>query len=139
MGVYDSDGSSHYLFPNLTVSADVTRYIKGPKGKYGLLWDFGVQAITTTFAGGTTTPKMKIGISGTLNKHGDAYDFGTAAAADCTKSIRTAYTEVDAGWATYMKNRNLDRDVQLIVTMVGATGGGAAGVGDFFVEIKWAD
>lgn len=138
-GGYDSDKISKYQFNALTVSSDVTRYIKGARDKLGLLWDYGVSAITTTFAGGTSTPKMEIGVNGDLDKHGAAFDFGTAAAADCTKSIRTTYREIDAGWATYMVDRNLVPNVQLYVTMIGATGGGAAGVGDFFVEIKWGD
>lgn len=142
MGAYDSFRTK-YHFPGISfASSDVLRYIIGPKGKSGLLWDYGLDTVTTLFAGGTTTPKMAVGIVGTAAAYATAYDFGLAAVAGGSVSIRTKYREgIDASFLTYMPvaTRSIAADTVVMVTFSAATGGGAAGVADGFVEIIWQD
>jgi hypothetical protein len=138
--MYDNKAPTRYIFAGISfASSDVLRHIIGPKGKAGRLWDYGVQCVTTLFAGATTTPMMAVGTTGDADHYGNEYDFGAATVAGGSKSIRTAYAPTDAGFATYMLIRDLPKDTVVMATMVAATGGGAAGVADTFVEIQWDD
>ena len=132
---------TRYIFSGVNVgSSDQTRTIKGPKGKVGRLWDYGVQCVTTTFAGGTTTPKMEVGKSGTLAAYGVAYDFGTLSTTGGSKSPRTDLQTDDATWrSAAFVDADIPKDTIVYCTMVAATGGGAAGIADFFAEIIWMD
>ncbi len=131
-----------YQWGPVTWTSDVTHYIVGPTGKKGQLWDYGVMGVTTTFAGGTTTPSMKVGITGTLAKYGVLYDFGLLATTVGMKSIRSTYAISASGYSTYIL-QTLDiiatSTSPVVVTCVAATGGGAAGVAIPFVDIKWED
>lgn len=111
---------------------------KGPLGKAGLLWDYGVYAVTTTFAGATTTPMMSVGTAADADHYGDDFDFGALAADTVgSKSIRTTYAPTDSGFATYMLITDLPKDTAVYGVLIAATGGGAAGVATAFVDVIW--
>jgi hypothetical protein len=121
-------------------SSNVTRTITGPKDKAGYLWDYGVQTVTTTFAGASSTPMMEVGISGTLAKYGVAYDFGTLSTTGGSKSPRTDLQTDASTWASAaFTNPVIAKNTIVYLTFIAATGGGAAGVADMFCEIIWAD
>lgn len=88
--------------------------------------------VTTTFAGATTTPTIRIGTA----SDDDAFfewDMGTEAAANLM--IRA---EIDAktAWITANDARvEPDRGVDLYITCAAATGSGAAGVADVWVTV----
>jgi hypothetical protein len=130
-----------YTFAGVAVNAsDITRTITGPKNKAGRLWDYGVQSVTTTFAGATSTPHMKVGKSGTLAAYGVEYDFSTLATTGGSKSPRTDLLPEAATWrSAAFVDADIPANTIVFCTMVAATGGGAAGVADFFAEIIWAD
>lgn len=130
-----------YLIANVNVGSSNTTYtIKGPLNKKGRLWDYGVQSVTTTFAGATSTPHMKVGFSGTLAAYGVEYDFGTLSTTSGSKSPRI---DLNTDAATWRSAAFVDADIPanqvVYATMVAATGGGAAGVADFYMEIIWQD
>lgn len=139
MSIYDGQ-RTRYEFSQISfASSDVLRHIIGPKGKEGLLWDYGCHSVTTLFAGATSTPMMLVGTVADEDHYGDDFDFGAAAVASGGKSIRTTYRDTDTGFGTYMLIRNLPADTVIMVTMRAATGGGAAGVATTFVDIIWQD
>ena len=121
--------------------ADDNFTFKGPKGKEGLLWDYGVFAVTESFAAGTNTPRMMIGNASDDNHYGAEFDFG-ALAADTSggKSIRTTYRPtIDAGWLTYMLIRDLPADTAIYAKCVAGTGSGLTGMAIPFVDVIWAE
>jgi hypothetical protein len=133
---YDNPRIMRTTFP--FTNADATFAIaKGPKGKKGRLYNYGVYGVSTTFAGATTTPTMSVGTSGDHDAYGDEFDFSTLAAGT-SKSIRSTYRPEQAGFATYILNQGeLPADTDIVAAWTAATGGGAAGVGIGFVDIQW--
>jgi hypothetical protein len=127
-----------YIFSQFSFAGSDNFSFLGPKGKAGLLWDYGVYAVTTTFAGATTTPMMSVGTAADADHYGDDFDFG-ALVADTSggKSIRTTYAPTDAGFATYMLITDLPANTAVYGVLIAATGGGAAGVATAFVDVIW--
>jgi hypothetical protein len=107
---------------NSFASADATHAIKAPLGcSGGRLRDIQA-AVTTTCAGGTTKPIVKLGKSGTLDKYA-TLNLGTTAAGASVAA--TSFTEDSI------------TDTDLLLTLVAATGAGAAGVASVIVIIDW--
>lgn len=132
---------TRYTFSGITATgSNVTRTIKGPKGKVGRLWDYGCQTVTTLFAGATNTPQMEVGKSGTLAAYGVAYDFGLLDVTSGSKSPRIDLLPEAATWrSAAFVDADIPKDTIVYCTIIVATGGGAAGAGDFFAEIIWMD
>jgi hypothetical protein len=130
-----------YQINNITATgSNTTYYLKGPLDKAGRLWDYGVQSVTTAFAGATNTPQIEVGKVGTLAAYGVAYDLKTQAVAAGSKSPRTDLHTDDATWrSAAFVDVDIPKNTVVVVTIIAATGGGAAGAGDFFVEILWQD
>lgn len=132
-----------YTWPQQTLTgSNLTFYIQGPKGKGGTLYDYGMFNVQTTFAGASNTPQMEVGVSGTLAAYGGLYDFLTLAIAAGMKSIRSTYRPVKpdkTNFDLYLKGVAIPADTLIVVTVIVATGGGAAGAAQPFVEIVWDD
>lgn len=136
---YDNRSPQRYGASQVTLtSSDKTFAFIGPKGKKGRLLDYGIDGITTSTAGGTNTPQVKVGNAGTADAYGKAFDVG-ALTAPSSKSVASTYRPIDSSWATYMANQDLPADTQIIITAVAATGSGAAGVGNVFAVVAWDD
>lgn len=119
--------------------ANVLQHVRGPKGKDGLLYDYGCHSVVEVFNGGTLNPQIAVGTVSDADYYGDEFDFGALAVASGGKSIRTTYTpEVDAGWAQKMLIRNIPKDTVVMVTHYAATGSGQTGQAVGFVDIIWA-
>jgi hypothetical protein len=116
-------------------AADETISIKGPKGKAGRLWDYGVYGVTEIFNGGTITPKIAIGTPADPDAYGDELDLHGLADNDA-KSIRTLYRDTDTGFATYMVDRDIPADQEVYMTLTVATGS-PTGQGISFCVIDW--
>ena len=56
-------GSNNYTF-------------KGPKGKKGLLLDYGIEGVTETFNEVTTAATISVGIAANLDAYGEEIDIG---------------------------------------------------------------
>jgi hypothetical protein len=117
-------------------TADITKYIRGPAGLRGRLVDV-LAAVTTTLAGATTKPILKVGISGTL---GESLNWNLGAQAAGAAPLRAS---AQAGTTALQKNANtgvmpiIAADTDVILTMAAATGSGAAGVGDLAFTFEW--
>lgn len=135
---YDARKFIKYARSAVTLTGAVTITGIGPKGKKGRLIDYGIEDISTTTAGASTTPVVEVGLTGTLAAYGAAFDVG-ALTAPAAKSVRSTYKESDAGFATQMVLADLPADTPILLTLVPASGGGAAGVGAPFMIIAWDD
>lgn len=134
--MYD-DKPSRYLFDtdDFGGGANITHYIRGPKGKKGLLWDYGVQDTTEAFAGSTSTPQMSVGKSGDTDAYGEEFDFGALAISEA-KSVRSTYNKA-SDIATYiLQNTNIPADTLVYLTCI-ASVGTPTGMGKPFVDIIW--
>lgn len=137
--MYDHWPTRYSLLVDYGGGADVLQHVIGPKGKAGLLYDYGCHSVSEVFNGGTLMPKIAVGTVSDPDAYGDDFTFGALAVAGGGKSIRTTYTPgVDAGWDTYMVNRNLPKDTVVMVTHQAATGSGLTGIAVGFVDIIWA-
>ena len=133
---------TRHIFPvtDFGGGADILYYVKGPKGKAGRLYDYGVEGLTEAMNGGTLMPGMAVGIVGTAAKYGVKFVFTSMAIADGTKSIRSTYTPIDTAFeGTYMVERDLPADTVVMVTCYAATGSALTGTGTPFVDIIWDD
>lgn len=109
---------------------------KGPKGKSGVLYDYGVEGITEVF---TSEASLAIGTGSDADAYGDEFPVTAAAGATAdvgTHSVRSLYAEHDAGFATYMLDRQLPADTKFVMTLVDDA---ATGIGTFFVIVDWQD
>lgn len=105
----------------------------GPKGKAGRLWDYGIEGVTEVF---TADASVAIGTASDADAYGNELALGTLAADYGTFSVRTQYAEHDAGFATYMLDRELPADTKFVMTVVDDA---SSGIGTFFVIVDWQD
>jgi hypothetical protein len=110
--------------------------IRGPKGKAGLLYDYGVQGVTVALAGSTSTPKVQVGTTATPAAYGTAFDPG-ALAINKGKSVRSTYTPDQAAFDALLVNRVIPADTDIELSMVAGVGT-PAGTGTMFCDIIWA-
>lgn len=139
-GNYDGPKTRYgFTITDFGAGSNTLYYIIGPKGREGLLWDYGVYGLTEAFAAGTTTPMMSIGTVADPDHYGDEFDFGALAIASGLKSIRSTYKDVDTGFGTYMLIRNLPADTVIMMTCVAGTGSGLTGMATPFLDVVWQD
>lgn len=105
----------------------------GPKGKTGRLHDYGIEGVTEVF---TTGASIAIGTAADPDAYGDELALTSLAADYGTYSIRKLYHEQDAGFSTYMLNRDLPADTVFVMTCVDDA---ATGIGTLFVTVDWQD
>lgn len=130
---YDKPNRIKYAFHfDAGNNGNETFTVKGPKGKAGYLWDYGVEGVTEAFVADCT---ISVGTSGDPDEYGDEFAMG-ALALDTPKSIRTEYSEYDAGFETYMVKRDIPKDTGVVMTVVDDS---TSGIGEFFMIIDWAD
>ena len=129
MSYADPERRQYSFGPN-TFTGDVAESIRGPKGKKGLLRWAHAHA-TTTFAGATTRPKLQLGVSGTLTAYMN-WDMGTLAAGSAISTDDSLQT------SNPITNAEIPADTNLVVGLIAATGGGAAGVGRVELCIDWS-
>ena len=133
--------ATRYAFGNQDFGggANVLMYLKGPKGKAGLLFDYGVFGLSEAFAAGTTTPMMSVGTIADPDYYGDEFDFGALAINAGGKSVRETHYPGSAGFTSKMLIREIPADSVVMVTLVAGTGSGLTGQAVPFVDIKWAN
>lgn len=111
----------------------------GPKGKKGLLRDYGVYSPTETFTNVTTGALVEVGNSGDPNAYGEQLDMGALADVAGGKSARTEATDPDDFRTNYVLEPDLPADTAIYVTCTAPTGGVPAGIAVPFVDIEWQD
>jgi len=138
---YDNPNRMKYSFGlfDWGAAANEVFSIKGPKGKAGRLYDYGVDATTEIFAGSTVTPKIAVGTTSNPDAYGEELDLDALAADDAT-GVRILYDEIaDAtNFNALMVDRDIPADTEVYCTCTGATGS-PTGIGVPYVVIDWAD
>lgn len=129
MSYSDADRTTYSFGSVNFAGGDSTQCIRGPKGKQGRLMRLHIIP-TTTFAGGTTTPKMQVGKSGSLTAYAN-WDMGTAAAGSARSSDDSAQS------TNPITSASLPADTDILLTFKAPTGGGAAGVGLPSIVVDW--
>jgi len=137
--MYDNWPTRYSLLVDYGGGANVLQHVRGPKGKDGLLYDYGCHSVSEVFNGGTLMPQIAVGTVSDADAYGNEFDYGAVAVASGGKSVRTTYTPaVDAGWDTTMLDRDIPKDTVVMVTHYAATGSGLTGIAVGFVDIIWA-
>jgi hypothetical protein len=136
---YDNPNRQKYSFGNFDfgAGADETFSVRGPKGKTGRLYDYGVSGVIEVMNGGTVTPKVAIGSPSDPDAYGDELDLN-AVADNEHKSVRSTYAETASGFTSLMVGPDIAADAEVVVTCTGATGS-PTGQAVPFVVIDWAD
>lgn len=113
--------------------------VKGPKGKKGLLRDYGVEAITETFSG-TTSATVAVGTSANPDAYGEEITLDDDAA-DTVGSIsaRTLATDPDNLRSTYIVEPDLPADTVVYMKCSAGVGGSPTGQAQPFMIIEWQD
>lgn len=139
---YDKPNRLKYSFGifDFGGGADQTFYFRGPKGKKGRVWDYGVQDVTEAFAAGTNKPRISVGLASDLDAYGVQLDMGTLADDDA-QSIRSRFTpaEIVATYVPMTTAFDIPADTKVGLACVAGTGSGLTGMAVPFCIIDWDD
>lgn len=138
---YDNRKVTRYQFDTLDFGTAGEIYvINGPKGKTGLLVDYGVVHVTETFTANTLPAYVSVGTAADADAYGDELSMGLAAADGGGKSVLSTYRPgKDSGYATQMLDRTLPADTPVALHCTAPTGGTPAGMACPFLEVIWDD
>lgn len=138
---YDSKKITRYQFDTLDFgTAGEVYHVLGPKGKGGLLVNYGVTHVTETFTADTLPAYVSVGTAADADAYGDELSMGTIAADGGGKSLLNTYRPgKDAAYATMMIDRTLPADTIVALHCTAPTGGTPAGMACPFMEIIWDD
>lgn len=130
---YDKPNRQKYaFFYDAGNTANEEFVIKGPKGKAGRLWDYGIEGVVEAF---TADASLAIGTSSDPDAYGEELSIGVLAV-NTPKTVRTLYSEQDSGFDTQMVNREIPADTAVYMTIVDDA---ATGQGTWFCIIDWQD
>lgn len=106
--------------------------VKGPKGKKGRLYDYGVEGVYEAFVADCT---IEIGDGSDADEFGTALALG-ALALDTPMSVRTLYDENadKTSFDALMVDRNIPANTSVTMTI---TDDSTSGKGSFFMIIDW--
>ncbi len=143
--MYDHPDRRQYMFPNFDFGggADGSHFIRGPAGKYGRLYDYGVQEIAEVFNGDTTDPVMSVGTASDADAYGEEFDLTTArTTVDTGATVRSVFHKL-ADIQTYVlptaeiTPADYKTGALVKVTLTAATGANLTGQALPVVVIDW--
>lgn len=138
--MYDKPNRIKYTFGLLDFgTAGEIFSIKGPKGKAGRIYDYGVDAPTETFTATTLAAFVSVGSVADPDLYGDEISMGTLAGDGGSRSLRTLYTAREIGGATVLLDPTLPADTIFALHCTAPTGGTPAGMAYPFVIVDWDD
>lgn len=124
-----------YTWLHAFAGATTEYAIKGPKGKKGTPWDWGVEGVTTAL---TSVCTVSIGSTADADAYGEELDIAAVAAEDA-KSVRSTYiTEGVTTNSTDVRDfvvGDIPADGKAVVTVVASSDG----AGTIFAIIDWHD
>jgi hypothetical protein len=133
--MYDNPNRIKYpRFFDAGNNGNETWTIRGPKGKAGRLYDYGVEQVTEAFVADCT---LAIGSGSDPDAYGEELAFG-ALAADDVLSVRSQYDPIanKAAFDALMVNPAIPKDTEVVMTLIDDT---TSGIGTFFCIIDWDD
>ena len=125
------------LFDFGTGSATEVMWIKGPKGKNGLLVDYGVEESVEAFTATTTVPSVSVGSEADADAYGDEFSLN-GLVINSFSSVRADADERTTAFTTMMDDRTIPKDTTVVVYANPGTGS-PTGQATPFVEILWDD
>lgn len=130
---YDNPNRIVYTFPSLDWGNNQSESfgIRGPKGKKGRLWDYGVIGITEAFSSDSMT--IAVGTATNADAYGEEFILN-GGADNSARTVRSTYDERSDEFKALMVDPDLPADSDVVVTMTGAS---AAGIGTPYVVIDW--
>jgi hypothetical protein len=129
---------TRYMLPSTNFATGSALEIMGPKGKRGILVDYGVLNPTTTFTTTTTGAFIAVGSGSDPDAYGDEFALGALAADSGGKSVMSTYRRgSDEYNALVLPTQKIAADEKVVVTLTAPTGGTPAGVASPFVDIIW--
>ncbi|MGE0853865.1 MAG: hypothetical protein AB7O44_30355 [Hyphomicrobiaceae bacterium] len=135
---YDHPNRIKYTFGMLDFGTAGEVYsIKGPKGKAGRIYDYGVDAPLETFTATTLPAYVSVGSVADPDLYGDEISMGTLAVDTGSKSLRTTYTEVEIGSKAVLLEPKVPADTIIALHCTAPTGGTPAGMAHPYVIIDW--
>lgn len=136
---YDNPNRMVYLFPTHDFGAGSGNVnIIGPKGKRGVLIDYGVQNTTEAFTDDTTGALVAVGTAADPDAFGEEFDM-VELANDTGKTVRSTYLDDEIYVDAVIVDRFIPADTIVRMTLTAPTGGTPAGIGQPFMVIDWAD
>lgn len=137
---YDKPNRIKYSFPMLDFGTAGEVYtIKGPKGKAGRIYDYGVEHPTEAFTTTTLPAYVSVGSVADADLYGDEIGMGTLAIDGGTKSLRTEYTAAQIAAGTVLLDATVPADTIIALHCTAPTGGTPAGMAIPFFIIDWDD
>ena len=113
--------------------------IKGPKGKAGRIYDYGVDAPTETFTAVTLPAYVSVGSVADADLYGDEISMATLAADAGSKSLRTQYTVTQIASGTPLLDPTVPADTIIALHCTAPTGGTPEGMAIPYFIIDWDD
>lgn len=137
---YENPNRIKYSFPMLDFGSGGEVYtIKGPKGKAGRIYDYGVDAPLETFTAVTLPAYVSVGSVADADLYGDELSMGTLANDGGTKSLRTTYTDREILAGAVLLDATVPADTIIALHCTAPTGGTPAGMAHPFLIIDWED
>lgn len=143
---YEKPNRIKYTFGMLDFGTAGEVYsIKGPKGKAGRIYDYGVDAPLETFTATTLAAFVSVGSVADPDLYGDELSMGTLAADAGSKSLRTEFTArqiadgIVADTAGMLLDDTVPADTIIALHCTAPTGGTPAGMAHPFLIIDWDD
>lgn len=137
---YEKPNRIKYTFGMLDFGTAGEVYsIKGPKGKAGRIYDYGVDAPLETFTATTLPAYVSVGSVADADLYGDEISMGTLAADGGSKSLRTEYTAVQIMAGAVLLDPTVPADTVIALHCTAPTGGTPAGMAHPYVIIDWED
>lgn len=138
--MYNNPNRIKYTFGMLDFgTAGEVFSIKGPKGKAGRIYDYGVDAPLETFTATTLAAFVSVGSVADADLYGDEISMGTLAADAGTKSLRTEYTNAQIAAGAVLLDPKIPKDTVFALHCTAPTGGTPAGMAYPYVIVDWDD
>ena len=132
---YDRPNRQKYaFFYDAGNTANETFTVKGPKGKSGRLYDYGIEGVTEAF---TQDASLAIGTAADPDHFGEELAFGVVAV-DTVESLRTLYDPIadKTSFDALLVQPDIPADTLVQMSIVDDA---ATGIATFFCIIDWAD
>ena len=134
--MYDKAKFTRHVFDITCDGSTAQRHIKGPKGKNGRPYNYGVEGVTTTL---TSAATIAIGTVADPDLYGE--EFSVAGVTEAA-NVRNSYYPVEAaGYSTtdlsdvIVGESTWGSTAAIVMTVVTSSDG----AGTFFVEMEWND
>lgn len=139
---YDHPNKIVYHFPLYDYGAGTSgvNYLRGPAGKAGVLWDWGVMNIQEDFAGASSDATISVGNASDPDAYGEELTLDESVdILDGGWSVRSQYAETSAAFLALIgaSGLTIPADTAVYVTSTSAAGS-PTGQACPYVVIDWA-